>query len=75
MFLHAAVSMAPKAEELKAAIAKTNYVHVKNEFQNDNDEGEDDEKENVYGDSPQPDDEFNLDEVLRLGGTRVSNVI
>lgn len=44
MFLHAAVSMAPKAEELKAAIAKTNYVHVKNEFQNDNDEGEDDEK-------------------------------
>ncbi|XP_070291842.1 CCAAT/enhancer-binding protein zeta-like [Salvelinus sp. IW2-2015] len=51
--------------------SKTNYVNVKDEFENDNDEGDDDvEEEKNNGDGPQPDDEFNLDEVLRLGGTR-----
>ncbi|KAK6295057.1 hypothetical protein J4Q44_G00342830 [Coregonus suidteri] len=59
--------MAPKGKERKV-VAKTNYVNVKDEFENDNDEGDDDEKEEMNG--PQPDDEFNLDEVLRLGGTR-----
>ncbi|XP_023855541.1 CCAAT/enhancer-binding protein zeta isoform X1 [Salvelinus sp. IW2-2015] len=58
--------MAPKGKNRKA-IAKTHFVNVKDEFENDNDG---DEEEEINGDGPQPDDEFNLDEVLRLGGTR-----
>lgn len=62
--------MAPKGKNRKA-LAKTHFVNVKDEFENDNDG---DEEEEINGDGPQPDEEFNLDEVLRLGGTRVSNV-
>uniref|UniRef100_A0A8C8FLT6 CCAAT/enhancer-binding protein zeta n=1 Tax=Oncorhynchus tshawytscha TaxID=74940 RepID=A0A8C8FLT6_ONCTS len=58
--------MAPKGKNRKA-LAKTHFVNVKDEFENDNDG---DEEEEINGDGPQPDDEFNLDEVLRLGGTR-----
>uniref|UniRef100_A0A674AMI9 CCAAT/enhancer-binding protein zeta n=1 Tax=Salmo trutta TaxID=8032 RepID=A0A674AMI9_SALTR len=58
--------MAPKGKNRKA-LAKTHFVNVKDEFENDNDG---DEEEEINGDGPQSDDEFNLDEVLRLGGTR-----
>lgn len=35
--------MVPKAKERKA-VAKTNYVNMKDEFENDNDAGDDDEE-------------------------------
>uniref|UniRef100_A0A6Q2WZS6 CCAAT/enhancer-binding protein zeta n=1 Tax=Esox lucius TaxID=8010 RepID=A0A6Q2WZS6_ESOLU len=62
--------MAPIRKNRKKVV-KTNVDNVKNVFENDNDGDEREEiNEDINEDDSQSDGEFNLDEVLRLGGTR-----
>ncbi|KAL0967279.1 hypothetical protein UPYG_G00250230 [Umbra pygmaea] len=56
--------MARKGQNRKTEV-KIKYVNVKDEFEN---EGNEEEENN--DDGPELDNEFNLDEVLRLGGTK-----
>ncbi|KAJ8008883.1 hypothetical protein DPEC_G00083060 [Dallia pectoralis] len=58
--------MAPMRKNRKTVL-KTHFVNTKEEFEDENDG---DEGEEINEDDSQSDDEFNLDEVIRLGGTR-----
>lgn len=63
--------MAPRNRHSKiVSVRKDEYV--KNNLGNENDSGEEGEESTTNEGEAEQNDEFNLDEVLRLGGTRVS---
>ncbi|XP_071394844.1 CCAAT/enhancer-binding protein zeta [Centroberyx affinis] len=66
--------MAPRNKQRKAA-AKVKFQYEENELEPENGDEEEGEDSAAKEDGPQKDDEFNLDEVLRLGGTRADFIL
>ncbi|XP_062323286.1 CCAAT/enhancer-binding protein zeta isoform X1 [Osmerus eperlanus] len=71
---HASLSMAPKSKYRKAK-AKTNHANEKYPIDLENDNKEEAEKSTTNEEETSSDNEFSLDEVLRLGGTKADYVL